>query len=73
LAVGTAVGLAIPSTRREDEWMGDVRDNVLGKAQDYAQGALDRVEDVAKHVAEDATRALKEKGNGNNPKSASTF
>lgn len=62
VALGTAVGLAVPITHREAEWMGEVRDQVMGKAQELAHGALDKVEDAAKHVAEDALRALKDNG-----------
>ncbi len=67
LALGTAVGLAVPITHREEEWMGEVRDQVMGKAQEFAHGALDKVQDAAKHVAEDAARALKENAAARTP------
>ena len=60
LALGTAFGLAIPITRREEQLMGEARDQMFGKAQGLAHDALDKVQDVAKHVAQDATQALKE-------------
>ena len=62
LALGTAVGLAIPTTRREDQWMGAVRDEVFGKAEELAHGALGQVEEAVKHLGEDMTKSLK--GNG---------
>jgi ElaB/YqjD/DUF883 family membrane-anchored ribosome-binding protein len=50
LAVGAAIGLAIPSTHYEDELMGETRDNVLEKAQSTANQYIDK----AKHVAQEA-------------------
>jgi hypothetical protein len=45
--LGAAVGLALPETERENEWMGEARDSVVNKAQDLARGAADRVKDAA--------------------------
>ncbi len=39
-AIGTAVGLAIPSTQREDALLGEVRDQLLEKAQSMAHDAV---------------------------------
>ena len=41
LAVGAAIGLAIPSTHYEDELMGETRDNMLEKAQSTANQYID--------------------------------
>jgi hypothetical protein len=46
LALGAAVGSAIPSTRYEGELMGSARETLVTKAQTAAQGALDKVQDV---------------------------
>jgi len=50
LALGTAVGLAVPRTRMEDEWMGDARDTLMDKAQSVASNTLDKVGEVAERV-----------------------
>jgi Protein of unknown function (DUF3618). len=47
LAVGAAVGLAIPSTRYEGELMGDTRDQLLQKAQETATTYIDKAKQVA--------------------------
>jgi len=54
LAVGAAIGLAIPSTRYEGELMGDTRDQLLHKAQETASEYIDK----AKQVASDAGRKI---------------
>jgi len=55
LALGTAVGLAVPRTRMEDEWMGDARDTLLDKAQSVAGETLDKVGEVAERVTGEMT------------------
>ena len=50
LALGTAVGLALPQTRRENELMGEARDNLAEKVQSVAQETIEKVG----HVAEEA-------------------
>ena len=54
LALGAAVGLAVPSTRVENEYMGEARDTLVDKAQDAARGAMEKVQ----QVAQDAGRSL---------------
>ncbi|MFN6962414.1 MAG: DUF3618 domain-containing protein [Pyrinomonadaceae bacterium] len=56
LAVGAAVGFAIPATRFEGRMMGDARENLLNKAQDMAGELVDR----AKHVAGEAGRTIQD-------------
>ena len=51
LAIGTAVGLSVPETETENQWMGEARDNVLERARE----AKDAVVDRAKSLATDAT------------------
>lgn len=66
MAVGTAIGAALPSTRTEDELMGAHRDRLRDEAGDYlgqkgveaadaASEAYDRVKDEAEKKADDAT------------------
>jgi hypothetical protein len=47
LALGLVAGLAMPSTRREDELFGAQRDQLLEKAQHVGSEALDRGKQVA--------------------------
>jgi len=54
LALGAAVGLAVPSTRVENQYMGEARDTLVDKAQDVARGAMEKVQ----QVAQDAGRSL---------------
>jgi hypothetical protein len=47
VAAGTAVGLALPTTRFEDEYVGETGEMLVDKAQEVARGAIDKVQDVA--------------------------
>jgi Protein of unknown function (DUF3618) len=51
VAAGTALGLALPSTRLEHEYIGETSERLVDKAEDLARGALDKVEDAAKQMA----------------------
>jgi uncharacterized protein YjbJ (UPF0337 family) len=53
LALGAAAGLAIPQTRKENQWMGEARDTLVDKAQSVAHGTLDQVQQVAQRVTEE--------------------
>jgi ElaB/YqjD/DUF883 family membrane-anchored ribosome-binding protein len=52
VAVGTLLGAALPSTRREDEMMGHTRDDLLQKAKETASQQADRVKESAQRVAQ---------------------
>ncbi len=56
LAVGAAVGFAIPSTKYEGKLMGDARENLVQRAQDAAGSLVDK----AKQVASEAGQTIKE-------------
>jgi ElaB/YqjD/DUF883 family membrane-anchored ribosome-binding protein len=60
LAVGAAVGFALPSTRYEGELMGEARQNLLSKAEATASGFVDK----AKEIASDAGKAVKDEVSG---------
>ena len=53
LALGTAVGLAVPQTRKESEWMGEARDTLVDKAQSVTQDAMEQVQQVAQKVTDE--------------------
>jgi uncharacterized protein DUF3618 len=62
LALGTAVGLAIPQTRKENEWMGEARDTFVDKAQSVAQDAMEQIEQVAQKVTDEIASPRQEPG-----------
>lgn len=60
LALGTAVGLALPATRREHELMGEARDNLVEKVQGAAQDTMEKAQRVAEQVMDTAQSTVKE-------------
>jgi len=52
-AIGLAIGLSAPGTRRESEWMGAKRDEVVGRAKEATRDAGERVREVAERVVEE--------------------
>jgi hypothetical protein len=44
--IGAVVGMAVPQTDAENEWMGDARDSVVEQARDLASDAADRVSEA---------------------------
>jgi ElaB/YqjD/DUF883 family membrane-anchored ribosome-binding protein len=59
LAAGLLVGLLVPSTSREDELMGDTRDELLGRARDASRETLEKTKDVARSAVDAAQDAAK--------------
>ena len=57
-AVGFVVGLAVPSTRVENERLGEMSDRVVEAAKETAGDAVER----GKQVAQDAVETAKESG-----------
>lgn len=51
IAAGTAVGLMIPSTQIESEYIGETGERLVERVEDVARGALDKVQDAAKQMA----------------------
>jgi len=58
VAVGFLAGMLIPSTRIEDEKLGELSDDVIERAKETGQEALER----GKQVAQDAAETAKESG-----------
>src|SRR4051795_7963738 len=58
VAVGFLAGMLIPSTRVEDEKLGELSDDVIERAKQTGQEALER----GKQVAQDAAETAKESG-----------
>jgi len=59
LAVGAIIGLALPATRRENEWLGETRDRFVENAQEVASDVAQRVQQVASEVAPKVEEAAK--------------
>ena len=55
LLIGASLGMAVPETERENEWMGEAREGALQRAQDAASEAVGRVKDAATEVVGRAT------------------
>ena len=62
LAVGFLAGMLIPSTRVEDEKLGEISDDVIERAKDTGQEALERGKQVAQEAAQSAQETVKESG-----------
>ena len=62
VAVGFVAGLLIPSSRVEDERIGQVADQVKEKAKETGQEALDRGKEVAQQAAQSAKETAQEAG-----------
>ena len=45
------VSTDLPSTRLENEYIGETGERLVEKAEDVARGALDKVQDAAKQMA----------------------
>ena len=61
VAVGFLAGLAVPSTRVENERLGPVADQVKDRVKETGQEALDRGRQVAQEVAGSAADTAKER------------
>jgi uncharacterized protein DUF3618 len=60
-AVGFLAGLAVPSTRVEDERLGPVADQVRDRVKETGQEALDRGKQVAQDVASTAADTARQR------------
>jgi ElaB/YqjD/DUF883 family membrane-anchored ribosome-binding protein len=56
VAVGTAVGMALPSTRKEQEMLGPARDQLIGRAEQTAPQALSSAEQQAREQEMSSSR-----------------
>ncbi|MFG0334236.1 MAG: DUF3618 domain-containing protein, partial [Maioricimonas sp. JB049] len=62
LAAGLLVGLLLPRTRREDEWMGETSDRLIRRAQEEGEEMLERGQQVAARTAEAAMDEAERQG-----------
>jgi gas vesicle protein len=61
-AIGFIVGLVVPSTRVEDERIGEASDQVMQSAKEAGQEALDYGKDVAQSAFQSAKETVQEEG-----------
>jgi ElaB/YqjD/DUF883 family membrane-anchored ribosome-binding protein len=64
LALGAAVGMALPSTRVEGHLMGETKQQLLQKAQDTAGDLVDKVKQVASEAQKTITEEVKTQAQG---------
>lgn len=62
LAVGAAIGAALPSTRVEDEWMGDTRDRLRDGALEEGRGFVEKASTAAQRAYEAGSEEAENKG-----------
>ena len=62
VAVGVLAGMLIPSTRVEDEKLGEMSDNVIEKVKETGQEALEHGKQVAQDAVQSAQETAKESG-----------
>ena len=58
VAIGAALGALLPSTRKEDELLGEKRDELLQTAKETVQPHVDTIKESATRVAEQAKQEL---------------
>jgi gas vesicle protein len=73
VAVGFLAGLLVPSTRVEDERLGEVADHVKQTAKDTGQEALERGKRVAQEAGQAAMETAREKGSEESGELSSTL
>jgi len=52
MAAGTAVGLALPATQFETEYIGETSERLVDRAQEVARDAVDKVQDAARQMTQ---------------------
>jgi ElaB/YqjD/DUF883 family membrane-anchored ribosome-binding protein len=52
LAAGAIIGLSLPTTRVEQEYMGDAREELFDRAKSAAHDAVEKVQNIAEQAAE---------------------
>jgi hypothetical protein len=73
MAVGFLIGLVVPSTRVEDERLGEVSDQVKQTARETGQEALERGKRVAQEAGQAAMETAREKGSEESDELSSTL
>jgi len=61
-AVGVLAGLLMPSTRREDELLGEARDDVVERAKETGRETVQKLQNVGQQTMESAKDAMQREG-----------
>ena len=56
--IGAAVGMSLPETERENEWLGDAKETVMDRAQDVARNAATAVQEAAGDMAGEVAKTV---------------
>lgn len=59
-AIGTAIGLSLPRSEKEDQWMGETRDRLLREAKATAKEIMPMAKEAASEAQRAAGEAIKE-------------
>jgi len=72
--IGAALGFLIPETRKENEWMGETRDELMERAKTRGKETLEQAREVAKETGRTAVETAKEEAGrkGMSPGSSSS-
>ncbi|WP_447962960.1 DUF3618 domain-containing protein [Nitrospira sp. Ecomares 2.1] len=60
LAMGTAIGLSLPRSEKEDQWMGETRDRLLEEAKATAREIMPKAKEAAAEAQRVAAETIKE-------------
>lgn len=60
VAVGATIGLALPETESENEWLGETKDSMMERAQDVATQMRQAAGDIAGQVASEVVSGRQE-------------
>ncbi|MGH8728055.1 MAG: DUF3618 domain-containing protein [Burkholderiales bacterium] len=72
IALGAAIGASLPSTRREDQWMGQASDDLVSQTKRVVRDEFDKNRDKIESVAEKAAEAAKEEARNQDLTGANT-
>lgn len=60
LAIGAAVGLSLPHTQKEDQWLGETRDRLLDQAKATAKEILPKTKEFVDEITQAGRESIKE-------------
>ena len=64
VAIGAAIGLSLPRTVKEDQWLGETRDKFMDQAKTTAKEILPKTKEIADEMTQAAREAVKEQMGG---------
>ena len=62
VGAGMAIGMLVPETQKENELMGEARDQIVEQAQSKAQDVVEKVQTVAQDAADSAKQSAEQQG-----------